>query len=549
MSIPNGDLLRTINALRGLRANIHVPFDFHARMRKINVLLSNDKTGIVATLMDFMVNCASVQMNIETHNSTLDANLSEWQKVILNRDISPDIPRGLKALSAEYFKERWKSSFVALNVVWEDVAIGGDVWNMPTKMWFADGSAIKVQGGSTIESRVYTLGTQQNSIPLVNTKNQSVIIRKPYNSWYDVYPTPFLVKRGVLFNALLKEAIITKQADIIEAIIPYLLLLKAGSDKLAEIDMLAGQPELDALKKQFTDVKNENDVTGQLSKSVAALNYDVNVEHLMPDLAKAFDAKITQAADRNILAGMGLIELEGFSKNRQETILNPKVLVEEVKSAVQDWASILEEIMYQMLLRNAPKHPKLSNGDVRVLPGVIRGFLTADLRDMIRSLYDRGVVSKQSYVESESDFDFEIEVERRDKETADGLDKKLYPPVIQNQERQTLQLGPDGLPLPVNPATPDPKLENQNKKPGTPEVNKFKKAEELSEYVEAPYKKVTDLPKSIKDSLPAHGQLIWLKAFNNAISEGKDETSAHKIAWANVEKIYEKNADGKWVKK
>ena len=36
----------------------------------------------------------------------------------------------------------------------------------------------------------------------------TVIIRKPYNHWYDLYPTPYLVKKGALYHALLKEKLI-----------------------------------------------------------------------------------------------------------------------------------------------------------------------------------------------------------------------------------------------------------------------------------------------------------------------------------------------------
>lgn len=76
-----------------------------------------------------------------------------------------------------------------------------------------------------------------------------------------------------------------------------------------------------------------------------------------------------------------------------------------------------------------------------------------------------------------------------------------------------------------------------------------------------PYQKIDDLPASVKGYLPEHAQLIYLKAFNNALQEYKDkskrddpdediETVAHKVAWGAVKQQYEKNPEsGFWHKK
>jgi cation transport regulator len=59
-----------------------------------------------------------------------------------------------------------------------------------------------------------------------------------------------------------------------------------------------------------------------------------------------------------------------------------------------------------------------------------------------------------------------------------------------------------------------------------------------------------ELPDSVKDNLPAHAQVIYREAFNNAWEEYKDafkrrgneslEEVAHKVAWAAVKQKYEK---------
>lgn len=74
-----------------------------------------------------------------------------------------------------------------------------------------------------------------------------------------------------------------------------------------------------------------------------------------------------------------------------------------------------------------------------------------------------------------------------------------------------------------------------------------------------PYQNLNDLPASVQDSLPEHAQEIYLEAFNSAHGQydqlgdrregsSRDET-AHRVAWAAVKKVYEKNDEGRWVRR
>ena len=75
-----------------------------------------------------------------------------------------------------------------------------------------------------------------------------------------------------------------------------------------------------------------------------------------------------------------------------------------------------------------------------------------------------------------------------------------------------------------------------------------------------PYKKVSDLPDSVKNNLPKHAQEIYREAFNNAWDQYDDpqerrsgathEETAHKVAWTAVKKKYEKDEmTGEWKSK
>lgn len=70
------------------------------------------------------------------------------------------------------------------------------------------------------------------------------------------------------------------------------------------------------------------------------------------------------------------------------------------------------------------------------------------------------------------------------------------------------------------------------------------------------YTSVEELPKGVRNVLPPHAQEIYKDAFNSAWVEYADPTkrrgdesqveTASRVAWAAVEKTYEKDYDGKW---
>ncbi len=74
-----------------------------------------------------------------------------------------------------------------------------------------------------------------------------------------------------------------------------------------------------------------------------------------------------------------------------------------------------------------------------------------------------------------------------------------------------------------------------------------------------PYQKNADLPESVQNVLPEHAQDIYREAYNNAWKEYDEpeerrggrtrEETAHAVAWSAVEKVYEKNDKGEWVRK
>ena len=74
-----------------------------------------------------------------------------------------------------------------------------------------------------------------------------------------------------------------------------------------------------------------------------------------------------------------------------------------------------------------------------------------------------------------------------------------------------------------------------------------------------PYDSKKELPDQVRDNLPEHAQTIYRKAFNNAWEhydspdkrrgDADREETAHRVAWAAVKQVYEKNEREEWVRK
>ncbi len=67
-----------------------------------------------------------------------------------------------------------------------------------------------------------------------------------------------------------------------------------------------------------------------------------------------------------------------------------------------------------------------------------------------------------------------------------------------------------------------------------------------------PYFTNDDLPASVRDHLPDHGQDVYREAFNRAweryAGDPRQEEIAHRVAWAAVKRIYTKLGT-EWVRR
>ena len=496
-----------------LLKKIVVPSDYHNQVEAVREMQSDDVSGLVDSLTDFQINSASVDFSIETPNAEYTRILKKWLDTI-NKDYRGKLPSGIQFIAEQYFRERWKySSFPVLKIM-EWKTMNGLI--LPTRMSFVDGESIYAKDKDkedVIKIDNYDYFITDKTDPKNKLENNCLFSR-PYGRYFDKYPIPYLIKRGIYHNWKIIQSIKNKETEILDQIIPYILLIKKGfkGNTIDESKSYSSE-ELKSVVQQFQDLMNTLKSTNvddkQIKSPVRATNFDEEIKHLIPDLKSIFEPSLFAVAEKSILAGLGFLDIaEGVSQSRKESILNPKLFIAETKKGVKDFKQIMKELL--LLIRDKNEmHTKYNNVETHVISSPVNVFISDDFKEKIRQLYDRGRISSQTAVEIIAEVDFKTEVMRREKEEQDGISEKMFPVVTNNVEGK-------GFDLPnEEPATqdkndkelPDDKVDETEKQ----EYNLGKK-----KLVGAPYSTIQSLPSYIKKKYDKASQNKWLKIWNSA---------------------------------
>lgn len=327
---------------------ISVPKEFHSRCAKIKSLLENDITGLINTLTSFSVNSAyntTYRVECPEGFESLEEALNEWLGS-LNSNIE-GIPSGIQAISKEYYQERWQGSSLLLLRVknWKETEVNKQKLILPQQAFYVNGASVWVKtpdpNNFKLGSFEYYLNKDEkpsSKVPL--NKNENIIVQKPFSRWFSDYPTPYLVKNGVYKNYKSIELLQDKGDEVITKIIPYLFMIKRGSEALSL-----------QLKSNFTDQElkdgqaNLKDALETYKSEKSKLpawmvNWDTEVEHLIPDLAKVLREDLYTQSYRAVLSGLGFVDVvQGIASSIDE---NEFVLVrKEGKISLQRVKNLL----------------------------------------------------------------------------------------------------------------------------------------------------------------------------------------------------------------
>ena len=591
----NLDSSQYLNFLMGLlMKKIVVPTDFKGQTDAVNTMLADDVSGLVDSLTDFAVETAGVKYAIESDNSAYSSIINQWLQDI-NKEYRGRIPVGIDAVAKEYYKERWKGSSFPVLKMGKLKSYKGLL--LPTRMFFVDGSSITAkekENDNVIHLLNYDYYLGNKCETKYKLDGDNVLFARPYGRWFDKYPIPYLIKRGVYHNWKIIDSIKNKQTEILDQIIPYMMLVKKGSAELIKENIKAGysDTELGEIKDRLQTLVEEvrgTDVSDKTGKTpIRVTNFDETIEHLIPKLENIFDPKLTEDAERNILSALGFIDvIEATSTSRRESILNPKAFIAETKSGVKGFSEVMKNIMYYIKEKNS-SHTKYMNVDYHIIHSPIQGFMTDEFKRQLKRLFDAGKISAQTAVELIGEVDFELEVSRRKKEAERGIEQVLYPQLLNNQEDKGLDFTSDkpekkvdknGKEIPEDKIKPNEKEEYNigatyscecikcgYKMSSAVHCKEYKcskcggqmrrvsrsgpgRAVDNKDLVTAPYKNTKSLPKEIKKNLTPSLQRTFLKVFNDAYDKYGSDTKSFRVAWAVIHRISKTDKNGKLIRK
>ena len=67
---------------------------------------------------------------------------------------------------------------------------------------------------------------------LQTTEKEAVVIQKPFNRWFDKYPTPYLISTGVYKNFLVFDTLAHKSDEVVAKIVPYLFEIIKNTENM-----------------------------------------------------------------------------------------------------------------------------------------------------------------------------------------------------------------------------------------------------------------------------------------------------------------------------
>ena len=209
----------------------------------------------------------------------------------------------------------------------------------------------------------------------------------------------------------------------------------------------------------------------------------------------------------------------------------------------------MAQVVFEIQRRNRTTKRNFSTKDVTIGHDPIKSLLTDGMKLLIRSLYDRGIMSKGSTLEGTTAYNFEQQVEERKKEMDENLDEIMKAPVIMNQDNKAT---PDNRNVDPNlEQSPSKKKSEKDVQARTESLTKtqadvfmtaFKRCEDkcemmdvdedfkyntsfefaeiaLNTYLNDSIRKNADLPDEIL-ALDSKQQMAFRKSFNQSLKNG-----------------------------
>lgn len=428
-----------------LLSKVLVPTEFHEQATIVEQMISKDTTGLVDSLTQFKADCATVDIVIDSESDKLDEIINEkWLPNINSEFRGKGIEVGLRGLMKEYHKEVWRgATFPILKILrWKKI----EGIDFPVSMMFVDGGSVYAEDKdkkTTVDlfGYNYFLGQDKEE----ELKGEAYFMYKPFVRWYAKYPVPYLIRRGIYKNWKIVDMIKDKEIELVDRVIPYMMLVLKGTEKLTLSNITYSTPDLEAVKTKIQEmmdklnnvtINDQHEIVGKSPTRVT--NFDEEIKHLIPDLEAMFNRELFAQAEKNILAGLGFIDIaDAISTSRRESVLNPKVFIKECNAGVSDFKVIVKDLL-DLIKEKNESNIKYNAKKWIIASNPITDFATDDFKELIRGLSDRGLVSNETTINicGEGTINYELEKRKRIVEVKEGDEIIMYPKITQNQEEK-----------------------------------------------------------------------------------------------------------------
>ncbi|MFA5724560.1 MAG: ChaB family protein, partial [Candidatus Pacearchaeota archaeon] len=421
---------------------------------------------------------------------------------------------------------------------------------------FVDGGSVyseKKSNDSIVDLFAYDYWIGKNKDEKIDGK--AYFMYKLFCRSFEQYPTPYLIRRGIYKNWAIIDILKNKEYELVDRIIPYMLLVAKGSEQLTLNNITYAPEDLQGVKEKIQDMTNKiNDIRlnidGNTSKSpIRVTNWDEEIKHLVPDLKSMFQKEIFEQAEKNILAGLGFLDIaEAVSNSRSQSVLNPKPFIKECQSGQSDFAKVVMRDLLALIKEKNPSNIKFQAKKWVVDYNPMTEFMSEAFLDVIKGLNDRGYVSNETtdYVCSLGNINYQIEKRKRIREIIDGDLVTMYPKktvntekdVTSEEEAQTKITNPDEM--------TDEEKENRDKKPGSPEVEKYKSSleEELIDSILENEPINDELVISNLDEIKLIETSVWRKKRTTANYLRRGQTNPNKFQKDSFKTIWIAKTDG-----
>lgn len=432
IGIPTTQMLNNmISTVLGQTSNFKISNSFHRRAKLVASMINTDSTGLVTSLTDFTVSSSDVDFYVNSYNDNLNKIIEKYFEIFNIDWVSQGVSMGIKGLSEQFYREYYQGATFPILKYTGTIDING--YKFPKNLYFLNGSSVYAKKENKEDKAMfrnkYTVGRDGTPV------GPNSIISKPFSRWGDDYPNPLLIRRGTYNSWVIVDAIKSKQINILDKIIPLMMVIKRGNDKMFEAGTGLTTEQTKDLQQAFNEIiKHRN------SSKVAtrATSYDEDVEQVIPNIKAMFERELLAGAEKSILTSLGFIDVaDSTSSSRRESILNPKAFISQVEEGIKYFEhNFLKPLMYIIKELNKEEHPKMFNQGFHIGHSKPQQFLNEEMRKILRSCYDRGALSKRTYTEVVADMDYDTEKYLRMKEAKSGDEILMSPQATQAQENQ-----------------------------------------------------------------------------------------------------------------